>query len=268
MMPDDPRAHAGDSPDMKRWSGVSEAYRRSFSTLCAGAIPHLLAHVGAGHLLDVGCGTGDLLMSAADRCQVVGVDADSEMVSWSGMRHPGRVVQAALPALPFPDGSFDIVVSNFVVNHVPDPQASVRELARVTRPGGSIAATIWPSGRSVWAELVNGCFEAAGAVPKPSPRLPKELDFARSVEGLASLIASAGARVEVADEVAWEWRITPDALWAGISGGVATAGETFLAQSPDVQRRIESEFRARSEVAATRGVLSFPSRAVMVIGGV
>ena len=47
--------------------------------------------------------------------------------------------------LPFADGTFHAVTANFVVNHVPDPRGAVRDLARVLRPGGRVAMTIWPA---------------------------------------------------------------------------------------------------------------------------
>jgi ubiquinone/menaquinone biosynthesis C-methylase UbiE len=49
-------------------------------------------------------------------------------------------VDASVEALPFPDGSFDVVVSNGVLNLVPDKDLALREIARVLRPGGRFAA--------------------------------------------------------------------------------------------------------------------------------
>ena len=57
---------------------------------------------------------------------------------------PGaRVVVAAAESLPFPDGAFDAALCQLVVNFMRDAEAGVRELARVTRPGGVVAACVW-----------------------------------------------------------------------------------------------------------------------------
>ena len=77
-------------------------------------------------------------------------------------------------------GTFDAVVSHFVVNRVSEPRSSVPELARVAAPGARVVVTIWPSGQNIqsrpWAEVI----EESGAVPVPGPRLPGHVDFART----------------------------------------------------------------------------------------
>lgn len=178
---------------------------------------------------------------------------------------PGIVVQSALPELPFPASLFDSVTANFVVNHVSDPPAAMQELARVVRPGGRVAATIWTSARSEWASMVSDAFEAAGVIPVPNRRLAPELDFPRSTQGLSRLCSSAGLTPVRATELTWEWVIGVESLWAGIAGGVAAAGETFLAQSPTVQAAAERQFLERAEERAREGVLRFSSTAAYVL---
>lgn len=59
-------------------------------------------------------------------------------------RVPGvEVVVAGAEALPFADGSFDAVLSQLVVNLLSDPEAGVREMARVSRSGGVVASCVW-----------------------------------------------------------------------------------------------------------------------------
>ncbi|WP_409482876.1 methyltransferase domain-containing protein [Arsenicicoccus dermatophilus] len=91
---------------------------------------------------------------------------------------PTPVVQSALPLLPFPDGTFDAVAADFVVDHLSDPRAGVQELARLTRPGGTLVATIWPAGGLDWQRLVSACFAAAGATAS-APRLRAHLSRTR-----------------------------------------------------------------------------------------
>ncbi|WP_193105675.1 class I SAM-dependent methyltransferase [Brachybacterium sp. FME24] len=255
---------------MSTWEGVAEAYRRSFATLCAGAIPTLLAATATGgDHLDVGCGSGDLALAAArEGRRVLAVDPDPGMVAMTRAAVPEavRVVAGAAPTLPLPDGSFGAVTANFVVNHVPDPRATLRDLARVAAPSAPVAMTIWPSVPGPHLAAYAEASRAAGAVPTPSTRLPDHLDFPRSAEGLAGLAQESGLRVEQAEEIGWTWRISADDLMAGIAGGVGGAGSTHRAQSAAVRTEIESRVRELwSRFAAVDGGLAFPVTAVLLV---
>lgn len=139
------------------------------------------------------------------------------------------------------------------------------ELAPVVRPGGRVAATIWPAQRTAWGALVNEAFTAANVVPIPGQHLSADLDFERSVAGLRGLTEAAGLLPVLAIELHWEWRISVDALWRGIAGGVATAGKTFMSQGPDVQASAEHEFRERAATVADDGMLRLPNTAAYVV---
>lgn len=95
-------------------------------------------------LLDLGCGTGHHLRrwsEAGYACS--GLDAAAEMVAEARGRNPElRVEQGSVYGLPFPDGSFDIVVSIEVLRYLSDVPAALREVRRVLRPGGHFIATI------------------------------------------------------------------------------------------------------------------------------
>lgn len=94
--------------------------------------------VQGADLLEVGCGTGLILRRLAPRTRrLVGVDLSSAMLHQARNRHPS-VVQANALALPFADGSFDVVVSFKVLPHVPEIRAALAEMARVIRPGGHL----------------------------------------------------------------------------------------------------------------------------------
>lgn len=251
---------------MSRWSGVSEAYAASFSTLCEGTIPRMLADLPDGPLLDAGSGTGTLTAAAREQGRdVSAVDSDPDMVAMTNAVAPGSCRAAALPDLPFADASFSSIAANFVVNHLPDPRAGVRELARILAPGGRLAMTIWPAGGTGWAPLVAGAFDDAGALQVAGGRLPAHLDFPRTAEGLAELASDAGLHVLQAEVVSWLWEVEPAALWTGIAGGVATPGARYLAQTPDVQQRVRSAFDARATQLAEGGLLQLPNTAVYVL---
>ena len=98
-------------------------------------------------VVDVGCGTGALTTVLADRVgseQVAGVDPSEPFVDECRARVPGADVRVgAAESLPFEDASFDRALCQLVLHFVDDPAASAREMARVTRDGGLVAACVW-----------------------------------------------------------------------------------------------------------------------------
>lgn len=98
-------------------------------------------------LLDVGCGTGHQLAHwRAAGYDGAGVDGSDAMLAEARQNNPeAELEQADVQRLPFPDASFDRVTSIEVLRYLPDPSASIREMARVLRPGGICLATAAPA---------------------------------------------------------------------------------------------------------------------------
>src|SRR5205823_8756980 len=100
-----------------------------------------------GRVLDVGCGPGALTAELARRAgpgRVTAVDPSEEFVAALRGRHPGvEVIRAPAEDLPFEGGCFDATLAQLVVNVMDDPVAGLREMARVTRDGGVVAACVW-----------------------------------------------------------------------------------------------------------------------------
>lgn len=230
------------------WADVADVYDRSFATLCAGAVPLLVDRLPArASVLDVGCGAGHLAAALAERGHgVTACDPDPAMASLAAARTGGAVVTAGLPRLPWPDGSFDAVVASFVVNHLDDPRTAVADLARVVRPGGRVLVTTWPAEPPPQARLWGAVLDAAGGVRPDVPRLPATLDFERSVDGLVSLLSSAGLAA-AGTTTSWTWRVAPDDFWAGATS-IGNFGVTWRAQAPEVQERMR---RAYGELLAS-----------------
>jgi SAM-dependent methyltransferase len=142
--------------------------------------------------LDVGCGPGALTAVLAAQLgagHVAAIDQSASFVSAARERVPGADVRrGAAEALPWPDASFDCAAAQLVVHLMAGPQAGLAEMARVTRPGGTVAATVWD-------------FAGDGAPVSPfwravheaDPAAPREADRPGASPGhLASLLRQAG----------------------------------------------------------------------------
>jgi SAM-dependent methyltransferase len=128
----------------------AEAYDRFMGRYSATLSPQLaeLAGVGAGQrAVDVGCGSGMLTAELVARLgagAVAAVDPAELFVVAVRERNPGvDVRRGAAEDLPFADGEFDAALAQLVIHFMADPVAGLREMARVTRPGGVVAASVW-----------------------------------------------------------------------------------------------------------------------------
>lgn len=249
------------------WNDVAGAYDRSFATLCTGTTETLLARVPPGsRVLDVGCGSGHVAAALVEAGHVVhAVDPDPQMVALATSRSAADVRPGGLPDLPYDDRSFDAVVANFVLNHVDDPRAAARGLAPVARPGGAVVATIWPAHLQPQAALWDALLDAAGAVRPEVPRLAPGLDFERSPDGLADLLAAAGVHDVEAGPLEWDWRVRPEDFWAGVTS-VGNFGVAWRAQSDEVRQRMQDGFPDAAAPWVEDGQLVFRVRAAMAHG--
>jgi demethylmenaquinone methyltransferase/2-methoxy-6-polyprenyl-1,4-benzoquinol methylase len=137
------------------------------------------ADVGPGEtVLDVATGTGAVACELIRQkgCRVVGLDVTPEMLAEARRRLPPevRLVEASAERLPFEDASFDALTFTYLLRYVADPAATLRELARVVRPGGTIASLEFALPRGVWRPLwelyVRVVLPALGALISPGWR--------------------------------------------------------------------------------------------------
>ncbi len=113
-------------------------------------------------LLDLGCGPGTITVEFADRLtpgRVVGLDAAAEVIAKASgdfARDNLEFVVGDAYALPFDDNTFDIVHAHQTLQHVADPVAVLREMRRVAKPGGLVAARDVDYAGTFWFPLVPG----------------------------------------------------------------------------------------------------------------
>jgi SAM-dependent methyltransferase len=264
---------AFDEYERRTWAGRADAYAASFAKLCAYAVPDLLRAAGVREgvrVLDVGTGTGTVAAAACARgAKVTAVDAEPDMVARAGRAAPEADVRlASLPRLPFPDGEFDAVVGNFVLNHLGRPREALRELRRMTRPGGRIAVTIWAVPPAPGQALLGRAVQAAGAVPPAHvSALAPEDDFPRTGQGLAALLGEAGLLNATCDTLVWDHRTTREEWWSGPAAGVATIGQIVTSQTPAVVAEIRRHFDLLcAEFTRPDGALALPHAALLAHG--
>jgi demethylmenaquinone methyltransferase/2-methoxy-6-polyprenyl-1,4-benzoquinol methylase len=115
-----------------------------------------------GTVLDVATGTAAVAIELVRRtgCSVVGLDQSPEMltagrerVEAAGLTERIQLVEGSAEGLSFPDGAFDALTFTYLLRYVEDPAATLAELARVVRPGGTIAALEFGLPRGVWRPL-------------------------------------------------------------------------------------------------------------------
>lgn len=96
-------------------------------------------------LLDAGCGTGGLirhLQTASPSWQITGLDYSPTACAQAHTRTGARIVEGSITELPFPNESFDIVVSADVISQVEDGRQAIREFARVLKTGGRVVINV------------------------------------------------------------------------------------------------------------------------------
>lgn len=163
-------------------------------------------------LLDVGCGPGTITAEFAERVapgRVVGLDAAAEVLPEPHLPNLEYVTGDAY-ALPFRDATFDIVHAHQVLQHVADPVAVLREMRRVTKPGGVVAArdvdyagVFWhpaSEGLTDWLDLYETVHRGNGGEPDAGRRM---LAWAREA-GLTTITASASIWC-FADDLDRQW---------------------------------------------------------------
>lgn len=250
------------------WARQSATYDDGFGALAVGVHEAMLDAAAGCRLLDVGCGTGRLAAAAAERGnQVAATDVVHDMVARTAVAVPGAaVVRAALPHLPFADGAFDAAVGAFVVNHVADPPAALRELRRVVRPGGRVVLSCWDTDErnrvlGVFSEAIAhvGADESGGLF-SASP-------FRATPDAFAALLRDAGLRDVRVDHVAWTHHVPKDQWWRDVLGGTVRTASLIEVQDDATTARIRAAYdRAVAAHRTSTDQLALPAAALLASG--
>lgn len=221
------------------WSDATRAagYIELFASAADQTIESLLDAVGAKpnlKALDLCCGQGNVSKALISRgCQVVGVDFSPAMLAFARDRAPrATFIEADAQDLPFEEGEFDIVISNFGICHVPDQPCALAEVRRVLVPHGRFAMTVWCGpDASPCLDVVYGTVKAHGSVDVSLPPGPDFHQFAKReiAEKLLSEAGFVNVDLTIVD-CAWDFK-TPGGLSEVVEKGTVRAA-FLLANQP------------------------------------
>jgi SAM-dependent methyltransferase len=197
-------------------------------------------------VLDVGCGTGVLtaeLVHAYGAAAVSAIDPSPPFVEAAREREPDVDVRlAAAESLPYPDDTFDAALAQLVVHFMADAPAGIAEIARVTRPGGILAACVWDNAGArgplslFWDAARDAGYAGSG-----------EATLAGSREGDLGRLLRDGALAEVTEDrldVTLPFA-TFEAWWEPFTLGVGPAGDHLASLDPAGRERLAAACRAR-----------------------
>ncbi len=222
-------------------------------------------------VLDVGSGTGALsfaLAEAIPSVRVTGVDPSSAYVGYAQGRTPNdrvRFLVGDAQALEMPSATFDKTLSLLVMNFIPDSAKALREMVRVTRPGGVVAAAVWDYDEGM--QMLRVFWDEAVALDSAiAARDERNMPLSKRGE-LGALWRSVGLeRVEEQPIVIELTFASYDDYWRPFLGGQGPAG-AYVVSLPE-PRRAALEARLRGRLLGTRqdGPFTLQGRAWAVKG--
>jgi SAM-dependent methyltransferase len=222
------------------------------------------AAIGEGPVLDVGCGPGSLTAAMASRIgptSVAAVDPSAPFVAACRARVPGAAVRlGSAEALPFGDGAFGGALSQLVLSFVADADATLREMRRVVRPGGVLAACTWDAegfgmATTFWRGATRIVPDAPDDAGLPFRRMPELVALWQ--RGGAGDVRTAVLEVEV------RYRDFDD-YWIPFASGVGPPGGWLVAQPPERQAAVREA--CREVLGRPPGPFSLRGRALAIRG--
>lgn len=259
----------------KYWSKHSATIRTMFAPLTRALIGHAGIREGQS-VLDVAGGPGEPSLTIAEAVgpsgSVTCTDAVPEMVEAARSEAQRRGLtniqfhQCTADSLPFPDNSFDAVVSRLGVMFFPDSHAAMREMLRVVRPGGALAFAVWHK-----SEVNPFCYVVTGVMDqhvKPTvadPDAPGAFRFAEPGK-LANVMTESGA-IDVAEHVIKfdiAAPISPTQFWDMRSQTSDTLRQKLAQLSEDEQSQVAREVEQAVAEFFPANQMKFPTQMIVV----
>ena len=258
--------HASDGAAYEQWLG-------RWSSRLANPFLDFMKLPDDGELLDVGCGTGSLAMAMAKRWptrRVIGVDQSPKYISYAQSRRTGdqpSFETGDACALAYQNGRFAGVAAQLLFLFIPKPVLALREMARVARRGGTVAAAVWDSrGGLVFQRMM---WDTAVAID-PNARLARDSLFANPVAipgGLAGFFGDAGIENVVTESITIRMDYEGfDDYWGSFQTGQGPVGVYFANLTPDQSTRIREAVRDAYCSGAPDGPRSLAATALAVRG--
>jgi SAM-dependent methyltransferase len=244
------------------WEGVASGYDRFWESLTPRTCDPLLdaAGVGSGtRTLDVATGPGYVAARAAERgASVVGVDNAEAMVELARSRCPGiEFVRGDAEELPFPDGSFEAVVANFMILHVARPERAAAETFRVLAADGRVALSVWdvPARARFIGVLLDAVAEVEATPPADIPEGPPFFRFSDD-DAFIGLLSGAALEEVTVRSISFTHHVDgADQLWDGLTGATVRMAALVGGQDAGTRHRIREAFDRRlAEYAGPDGV--------------
>ena len=253
------------------WERAAAAYADTFARASGNYTGTLLDSAAAGpgcRLLDLACGPGIVTGAAAARgAAATGYDFSAAMLHEARTAHPGVAFdQGDAEALPYSDGAFDAVVSNFGMHHFPHPDRAAAEAMRVLRPGGIFAFSSWadPSRNIAWRLL----FDAIRAEGDPAAaKAPPSGGGLAQIDAVEAVLLGAGFADAATRYETREWAVADAAaLVASLRQGTVRTAALIEAQDAAAMPAILAHIQRAAAPYRRRGALAIPIAAILARG--
>lgn len=255
--------------ELAGWEANVSEYEAAFARVTSQAIAPLLdavvLHKGM-RLLDVASGPGYVAAVAAERgARVTGIDFSAPMVARARSANPAVDFQEGdAEALAFPDGSFDAVVMNFGMLHLARPERAMTEAARVLKPAGRFAFTVWAKPEeAVGFGVILNAIESHGKVGVQLPEGPPFFRFSDPAECDRALRSAGFLDVSVTRHPQiWRFK-APDDLFDAIYNGGVRIKAILRAQSAEALQAIRTAAREATQQYMLNGIIEIAMPAIL-----